>query len=112
MYEVIEIRTIQEIKDLFPNGIADGRNWIFLSTGGVHGSDNTIQDAEYILRGEDLDEQPLPNGKTLITVLIVHPVTCVLRWGEVQVSMDDINYLRKLVRSSLISIQDNQGGNI
>jgi len=112
MYKTIEIRTMQEIRDLFPNGIADERNWIFLSTGGIHGSDNTIIDAEYILRGEDPDEEPLSNGRTLITVLIVHPATCVLRWGEVQVNMDDLNYLRKLVRSSIDSIHYSQGGNI
>lgn len=112
MYETIEIRSIQEIRELFPNGIADERSWIFLSTGGIHGSTNTIEDAEYILRGEDMDEQPLPNGKTLITVLIVHPATCVLRWGEVQVNMEDLNYLRKLVRSTIESIHNSQGGNI
>ena len=112
MYETIEIRSVQEIKELFPNGIADERNWIFLSTGGAHGSFNTIEDAEYIIRGEDTDEEPLPNGKTLITVLIVHTKTCVLRWGEVQVSMDDLTYLRRLVRSTIENIQYSQGGNI
>lgn len=103
---------MQEIYSLFPSGIADSRNWIFLSTGGVHGSKNTIQDAEYILRGEDPDEEPLPNGRTLITVLIVQPVSCVLYWGEVQVNMDDLNYLRRLIRSTLENIADSQGGNI
>ena len=112
MYEIAEIRSMQEIYTLFPNGVADGRNWIFLSTGGIHGSDNTIEDAEYILRGEDPDEEPLPNGRTLITVLIVRPAACVLLWGEVQVNLDDLNYLRRLVRSTLENVTDSQGGNI
>ncbi|MFI5405130.1 MAG: hypothetical protein ACHQ1D_01315 [Nitrososphaerales archaeon] len=112
MYEIKEIRSVQEIYTMFPNGIADSRNWIFLSTGGVHGTDNTIDDAEYILRGEDLDEEPLPNGRTLITVLIVQPTACVLLWGEVQVNMDDLTYLRGLVRSTIINIHNSQGGNI
>jgi hypothetical protein len=112
VYEVIEIRSMQEIYSLFPNGIANKRNWIILSTGGIHGSTNTIEDAEYILRGEDLDEEPLPNGRTLITVLIVQPASCMLLWGEIQVNMEDLNYLRKLVRSSLENINDSQGGNI
>jgi len=103
---------MQEIYSLFPNGIADKRNWIFLSTGGIHGTFNTIEDAEYILRGEDLNQEPLPNGRTLITVLIVQPQRCVLRWGDIQVNMEDLNYLRKLVRSSLENITDGQGGNI
>jgi len=112
MYEVIEIRSMQEIYIMFPNGIADRRNWIFLSTGGGHGSTNTIEDAEYILRGEDPDEEPLPNGRTLITVLILQPAPCVLYWGEIQVNMEDLNYLRRLVRSTLENIADSQGGNI
>lgn len=112
MYETIEIRSIQEIREIFPNNIADERNWIFLSTGGIHGSKNTIEDAEYILRGEDPDESPLPNGKTLITVLILHPTSCVLRWGEVQAGMEDLNYLRKLIRSTIESIHWSQRRNI
>lgn len=112
MYETIEIRTMQEIKELFPNGIADERNLIFLSTGGIHGSKRTIEDCEYVLRGEDEFIEPLANGKTLITVLIVHPAPCVLRFGEVQVNMEDLNYLRQLVRSTIESIHYSQGGNI
>ena len=112
MYNTAEIRSMQEIYEWFPNGVADQRNWIFLSTGGVHGSLNTIEDAEYILRGEDPDEEPLPNGRTLITVLIVRSAACMLLWGEVQVNMDDLQYLRKLVRSSLENIHESQGGNI
>src|SRR6476619_1308052 len=100
MYNTLEIRSMQEIYNIFPNGVANKLNWLFLSTSGVHGSYNTIEDAEYILRGEDTEEEPLPNGRTLITVLIVKPRECVLLWGEVQVNMDDLNYLRKLVRST------------
>ncbi len=112
MYEVIEIRSMQEIYSLFPNGIANERNWIVLSSGGVHGTFNTLDDAEYILRGEDLEEEPLPNGRTLITVLITQPAACVLLWGEIQVNMEDVQYLRKLVRSTLENIVDSQGGNV
>jgi hypothetical protein len=112
MYEIREIRSIQEIYNLFPNGIANSRNWIILSSGGVHGTFNTLDDVEYILRGEDEDEEPLPNGRTLITVLIVQPVACVLLWGEVMVNMEDVQYLRKLVRSTLENIVDSQGGNV
>lgn len=112
MYEVIEIRTIQEVKELFPNGIANAGNWLLLSTGGIHGSFSTIEDAEYILRGEDPRKQPLPNGRTLITVLVLQPGQCVMRWGEIQVNMDDLDYLRKLVRSSLKFIDMSQSGNV
>lgn len=112
MYETLEIRTMQEVRELFPNGIADNRNWIFVGTGGVHGSTSSIEDCEYILRGEDQFVEPLPNGKTLITVLIAHPHKCVLRWGEVQVSMDDLNYLRKLVRSTIDSVITSQEANV
>jgi len=112
MYEVIELRSIQEVYSLFPNGVADRLNWLFLSTGGPHGSFDNIEDAEYILRGEDPKTQPLPNGRTLITVLVLQPSRCTLYWGEIQVNLEDLNYLRKLVRSTLKFIELSQGGNL
>jgi len=112
MYETIEIRSMQEIRDLFPNGVADRNNWLMCSTSGPHGSSDTIDECEYILRGEVRDKAPLSNGKTIITVLMVKPRECILGWGEIQVNMEDLNYLRKIVRSTLQWIEKSQGGNI
>lgn len=112
MYETIEIRSMQEIRELFPHGIADRNNWLMCSTGGVHGSSDTIDECEYVLRGEMKDKAPLSNGKTIITVLVVKPRDCILMWGEIQVNMEDLNYLRKLIRSSLLWMQETQKGNI
>jgi hypothetical protein len=103
---------MQEIYSMFPAGLTNERQWILLSTGGLHGSFTSIEDAEYILRGEDPKKQPLSNGRTMITVLIVKPVSCTLLWGEVQVNMDDLKFLRKLVRNSLQTIEKSQKGNI
>lgn len=112
MYNAEEIRTIQEIKELFPNGVSDNRRWLLLSTGGLHGTATTIEDAEYILRGEDPKNQPLANNRTLITVLIVEPQACNLRWGEVAVNMEDLKFLRHLVRHSLETVMKSQKGNV
>lgn len=112
MYNTIEIRSIQEIKELFPNGVANELNWLLCSTSGIHGSYTSIEDAEYVIRGENPKVQPLLNGKTYITVLIIQPRLCVLKWGEVQVGMEDLNYLRKLVRSSLEFIEKSQEENV
>jgi hypothetical protein len=112
MYEILEIRSMQEIRELFPNKIADERNWLFLATDGIHGSKNTIEDCEYILRGENPNETPLANGKTLITVLVIQPNRCDLKWGEIQINLEDLNYLRLLVRSTLKNINKNQERNI
>lgn len=112
MYETLEIRSIQEVKELFPNKVASESRWLLCSTGGIHGSETTINDCEYIVRGEDKDIDPLPNGKTYITVLIVEPKNCILRWGEIQVNLEDLSYLRNLIRSSIQKIGLSQGGNL
>lgn len=112
MYENIEIRTIQEVRELFPNEIADEYRWILCGTGGIHGSDLTINNAEYIVRDESGVTRPIGNARSFITVLVVEPGNIILRWGEIQVNLDDLNYLRKLVRSSLDAIVRSQGGNI
>jgi len=112
MYETVEIRSMQEIRELFPNGVADRNNWLMCSTGGVHGSSDTLDECEYILRGEVRNTAPLSNGKTIVTVLVIQPKDCVLRWGEIQINMEDLNYLRKLIRNSLQWINKSQKGNI
>jgi len=112
MYEVTEITSIQEIRKLFPNGIADRNNWILLSTGGIHGSTETLDDLEYILRGEVPENPPMSNGKWFITVFIVFPKYCAICYGEIAIGLEDVQYLRKLVRSTLENIVKSQGGNI
>lgn len=112
MYEIQEITSIQEIKELFPNEIADRNNWILLSTGGIHGSTNTLDEVEYIIRGEVPENPPLNNGKWFITVLIIFPSKSSMLFGEILVGMNDVSYLRKLVRSTLENINKSQKGNI
>ena len=110
-YTVQELTSIQELRKFFPNGVANELNWILCSTGGIHGNDYSLDDAEYILRGEDPKNLPLPNKKTYITVLYVLPRMCSIMYGEIQVNLEDINYLRRLVRSSLEYINKSQEGN-
>lgn len=112
MYETIEIRTIQEVRDLFPNNIPGPDRWILASTGGIHGSRDKLDEIEYILRGEVEKVKPLNNNKWFITILVIEPERCILRWGEIQVNLEDISFLRKLIRASIEYIQSSQGGNI
>src|SRR3989304_6412344 len=82
---------MKALRELFPDGDANELNFVLFSTSGVHGSYNTIEDAELFLQGKD------PEGHLDITFLIVHPRLVALRYGNcIPTSEDDINYLKKL----------------
>lgn len=112
MYEVQEITSIQEVRQLFPNGFADELNWLLCSTSGIHGSYLTLDELEYIIRGEDPNNPPLPNGKWYITILIIFPRRVTMLYGEIMIGLEDIQYLRKLVRSTLENIERSQERNV
>lgn len=111
-YEVQEIRTMRDVREIFPTGMADNLNWIFCSTAGRHGSHKTLDQVEAIIRGQDPITRPLDNGKYTVTVLIIHPRLCIIKYGEIQVNLTDIKFLRDLVASSLEHIVKSQEGNI
>lgn len=96
-YAVQKIKSIDELKKLFPQGIADPMNVVLFSTSGVHGSYTTIE--ELFKTGED---GFIPDK---ITVLVVHPRTVSMRYGEIRVTEEDLNYLLKLRASSWDAIQ-------
>lgn len=111
-YRNIELRSMRDVKAIFPAGEADAHNWLFIGTSGVHGTGITLDQAAKILkRSEDAIAAPLVNGKTYITVLVVHPRLVVMKYGEILVSAADVKLLRKLVRSTIQSIADTQDAN-
>lgn len=112
-YEFIELRSMREVKTIFPTGEADERNWLFVATGGYHGTERGLNEAEKVLRGaEDSYSETMENGKTFVTVLVVHPRLCVLKYGEIQVNLEELKLLRQLVKSSLEAIQRSQEDNL
>ena len=92
------------LRRMFPEAKADSMNFVLFSTGGVHGSYITIEDAELFLKGET-PEQLLKSddieGCGRVTFLIVHPRWVTLRYGECEPKNEvDIDYLKQLRSSS------------
>jgi hypothetical protein len=94
---------------MFPMGVADQWNWVFLSQACFHGDKTTLDEIEAILLGEGKAKPK--DGKWPITILIVCPRTTVLKWGYIEIEIDDIEFLRGLVRSTLNVIEKTQEGN-
>jgi hypothetical protein len=84
-------------------------NWILLSTGGWHGTNQTLDDCERILKGDD--EKWTEQG-AYITVFIILPESVTIKWGEVRLkNLNEVEWLRRKVRKSLESISNSQEGN-
>lgn len=111
-YEVQEIRSMRDVKESFPTGSADKLNWIFCSTAGRHGSYKTLDEIETIIRGKDEGTAAFENGKYTVTVMIVHPRLCIVKYGEIQVGLSDVALLRRLVASTLEEVVASQEGNV
>ena len=92
---------MKALRELSPDGEADELNFVLFSTSGIHGSYNTIEDAELFLQGKN------PEGHPNITFLIIHPRLVALRYGIcTPTSQDDINYLKKLRDSSYCAVMN------
>lgn len=110
----MEINTLRELKEIYSD--EETEKWLLLSTGGYHGTYLTLDDIEAIIRGESSFSDPV-NGKYWITILLVFPhsaegVELNIRWGDISVDLDDVQWLREKVRESLLKIHSSQEGNI
>ena len=84
-----------QLRATFPEAKADEMNFVLFSTSGVHGTYNTIEEAERHLAcgGEDTSGE--------VTFLIVHPRLVSLRYGQCEPkNQADIDYLKRLRNSS------------
>lgn len=88
--------TAQDFIDMFPNGV-DYLNWLLLSTSGIHGSYQTLDDWT--------PESPK------ITMLAICPRILRMTFGDVEVSEKQIPILRRLVSETLEAIATSQKGN-
>lgn len=118
-YLVSEIKSLKEIRDYFPDGKSED-HWLFLSVGGKHGTNITLDDIERIIRGEDPFWKPINDSKFYVTVLVVHPKRTaavsgklpLIEFSELLISQDDVDFLRKCIKSTFISIKKSQEGNL
>ena len=99
---------IPALKCLFPEGEADDMNFALFSTSGVHGSYATIEEIEQSLKkygDKEPDNFPDDYSVDELTVVIIQPRLCCLRYGNVKVTLEDIPYLKKLRNSSWKAVQ-------
>ena len=90
---------MRALREMFPDATADELNFVLFSTSGIHGTYNTIEEAERSLNGE-VDEdgnRHIPD----VTFVIIHPRTVTIRCGNAIVEKSaDIEFLRSLRASS------------
>ena len=98
---------IDSLRCIFPEGQANEMNFALFSTSGVHGTYTTIEQIESSLLkyGEfpefvETDEWPDDYHGDELTIQIVQPRICCLRYGTMKVKTADIPYLKKLRQSS------------
>jgi len=95
---------INHLKKIFPDGDANDLNWCVLSTSGVHGTYGTLDDLEKYFSSGELKYLS-------ITALVIMPRVVSMLWGHIDITLEDIPYLRKLVTSSLRFMSESQTGN-
>ena len=104
-YSMYRVNSVAALRELLGNGATVDwtLNWLFLSSSGVHGSYETLDEAaEYLAEGED----------SSITVLLVQPRRVQVYYGHVPVRADDIPWLREMVRKTLAGVAKSQEGNV
>ena len=84
-------------------------NWVFASTSGVHGSYCSIDDV--LARWDGDPDYPDEEAAHDITILIVLPRCCILRYGTVEVTKQDLADLRVWIGKTLEGVQRSQEGN-
>lgn len=109
--QAIEISTMREVRKSFEGDYDPRRNWLFVGTSNQYGSYLTLDEIEAILLDESDYSDPI-NGRYTATVLIVHPVLAVVKYGDVMVSLEDIEWMRGIVRKTVETITSSQERNV
>lgn len=113
-YQNYKIDSMADLKSIFPRGEADVMNWCVFSTSGVHGTyldldtiEEYYQDPETFVRDEHFGEPFTPK----LTVLVIKPRIVSMLYGQIDITQEDIPFLRRLCQSSLEAIRRSQAGN-
>ena len=94
------VDSLEALRKMFENAKADEMNFVLFSTSGVHGTYNTIEEAEKAVNGErDKEGEEYCQS---VTFLVVHPRLVSLRYGEcTPMTSSDIDFLKALRKNSL-----------
>jgi hypothetical protein len=106
-YEVVnELTSFRDVAAL----LKTNNSWVFLGTGGWHGTSMSLDDCDSILRGDH--EKWLPGG-AYITVFIIDPAKVSVKWGEIHLrNLNEVEYLREKVAETLEKIKESQQNNV
>lgn len=112
---VISKGGVEGLRKLFKDARADEMNFVLLSTSGVHGTYTTIEQIEEslmkygpdpeFLKDENEDRIPDDWHGTRLTVTVYHPRIIGVGYGNVEVTLDDIAFLKELRQSSWDAVQ-------
>lgn len=102
------------LREMFPDGQANELNFVLFSTSGVHGSYTTIEEIESSLRAYGSDPEFLTDESEAgvpddyvppsLTVTVYHPRIIGVGYGNVDVTLDDIEFLKRLRASSWAAV--------
>lgn len=109
---VDEITSLQELKELFPEGYDHQLNWLFCSTGGAHGTEYTLDELQEVIYGSAERHRAVKGKKFWITILVIQPRLCNLLYGDILIGEGDIPFLRGLVKNTLEAVKASQEGNV
>ena len=118
-YSVVPLGGMDELRELFPDSTADAYKWCLLNIGGMMATGVDLATTERWLRGEltpderaAAADEPLSFGPYKVDALVIHPRRCTLRSGHIEVTLDDLPFLRALASTSLQAITASQIGNV
>lgn len=109
--QAIEVTTMKEVKSSFQSGYDPNLNWLFVGVSRLYGTTLNLDQIEAILLDES-DYSESINGRYPVNVLIVHPRVSVIKYGEVLVNIEDVEWMRGIVKSTVEAINDSQDRNI
>lgn len=100
-YNIYKFSDIKTLKTMFPEAQANELNFVLFSTSGIHGSYITIEDLEKAITDNDPDYE----GVYTLTVLIIQPRTVTMRYGNIDITAEDLPYLKKLRETSFDAVK-------
>ena len=105
-YNIFRLRKdadgIEALRSFFEDGKCNELNFVLFSTSGVHGSYATLDEIE----ADTEDESPQ------LTFVIVQPRLVTLRYGNIDVRLEDIPWLRNLAESTPDAVAQILKGNL
>ncbi len=108
---VTEVTTMREVKKSFEPGYDPKLNWLFIGTSWLYGSKLTLDQIEEVINGESEFYDAI-NGRYYATVLIVHPRIPAMKYGDILVNLDDVEWLRGIVEATIVAVNEDQEENV